>query len=189
MTDSSKTANARYHQSQIYLTGYRGSGKTSVAKILGIEIKRSVVDLDAEIVSMAGRPIKKIFHESGEEAFRDLETQSLIAASAKPPAIISLGGGAILRTQNRTLIAKSGICIWLDADPKIIVERLIQDDATASQRPGLTDLPMAKEVKKLMAQRRPLYDSISNFRVDTGEMKIAEVAEQIANWLTLPNKG
>jgi shikimate kinase len=193
MTESSITTSitqSHYRdRGQIYLTGYRGSGKTSVAQALSSLIQRPVVDLDAVIVSTAGKTVAEIFCDSGEQAFRDLETQCLIAASDQPLAIISLGGGAVLREQNRVLISQTGVCVWLDADPDEIVKRLANDDATSSQRPGLTELPMADEVTKLMSERRPIYQAVSDVRIDTSGRTIDQVAGQIANWLTLPNKG
>lgn len=188
------TSNTQHDRGQIYLTGYRGSGKTSVARVLAAIIDRPVVDLDAEVVSAAGKTIAEIFRDSGEQEFRDWETQCLSSASARPPAvispsIISLGGGAVLREKNRTLIKQSGVCVWLDADPGVIVDRLAGDDATASQRPGLTGLPMAEEVQNLMEERRPVYQAVSDLRIDTSGLSIEDVAEQIAKWLTLPNKG
>ncbi|KAA1258972.1 Shikimate kinase 2 [Rubripirellula obstinata] len=193
MSDPSITTTTQRPQhldrGQIYLTGYRGSGKTSVAHALSILIDRPVVDLDAVIVSTAGKTVAEIFRDAGEKAFRDLETQCLIGASSQSPTIISLGGGAVLREQNRAVISQSGVCVWLDADPNEIVARLTADNVTESQRPGLTDLPMAEEVEKLMLERRPIYEAVSDVRVDTSGRTIDEVAGQIANWLTLPNKG
>jgi shikimate kinase len=189
MTDSSNKTNAGPVNGQIFLTGFRGSGKTSVAAIVGSRIGLPTVDLDAEIVLAAGKTIADIFRDSGEDCFRDWETKLLKTAADGPQAIISLGGGAVLRPENRQLIRSSGVCIWLDADPVVIAKRLAGDEATESQRPGLTSLPVELEIRDLMQARRPIYDEISELRVDTDRLTIDQVAEQIADWLTLPNKG
>ncbi|TWT51264.1 Shikimate kinase 2 [Rubripirellula amarantea] len=173
----------------VYLTGYRASGKTSVAKRLGEQLGVPVIDLDAEIVSSAKASIAEIFSQSGEAGFRDLETEQLRrfaerVSGREPRAIIvSLGGGAILREVNRAVIAKSGPCVWLDADTATIIGRLRKDSASSHQRPGLTDLPLEQEVENLLATRRPLYQQVSQLRIDTSDLSIEEICRQIVDWL------
>ena len=167
----------------LYLTGYRASGKTSVAEALGAQLDADVVDLDAEIVAAAGKSIAEIFSEGGEICFRDWESSLLSRVAAGKPAIISLGGGAILRPENRDLIQASGQCVWLDATVEDVVQRLLGDQATESQRPGLTGLPMAAEVRQLMENRRPIYADVSDHCVDTTGKSIDQVADEIVAWM------
>ena len=88
-----------YHH--IYLTGYRGSGKTSVGKRLGQRLFLPVIDLDDRIEAAADMSIREIFAHEGEAGFRDRESAALRVAGVELPSVVSLGGGAILREENR----------------------------------------------------------------------------------------
>ena len=129
------------------------------------------------------RQSQKFFRDEGEQRFRDLET-TLIGQLAKgPAAVVSLGGGAVIRDENRRMIQDSGRCVWLDTEVDTILERLAADQATQTQRPGLTDLAMADEVRQLMTARRPLYEAVSEHRIDTTTKSIDQVANEIKSWL------
>ena len=150
-----------------------------------------MVDLDAEIAAVAEMTIPGIFAQSGEAGFRLLETEQLRRfTSAGPksgtivsPLIVSLGGGAILREVNRAMIASSGPCVWLDADAATIVARLAEDAATGDQRPDLTGLPMGQEVQQLLETRKPLYEAVSELRIDTSTRSIQQICDEILSWL------
>lgn len=170
----------------IYLTGYRGTGKTSVAKILADRLGRPMVDLDDLVESTAGCSIAQIFAKDGEPAFRDLETECLEtvakrSAAADPTGgeIVSLGGGAILRERNRSLIADSGVCIWLYADAQTLSERILGDQTSEERRPALTDLDHMQEIRQLLGQREPLYRSVAQHHFDTSQKTIQQIAEEI----------
>lgn len=150
----------------LYLTGYRGSGKTSVGKLLGTKLRRTVIDLDDCIEAEAGMSIREIFDREGEVGFRDRETNALKAVAHKSPSVISLGGGAILREENRKLIATTGQCVWLKVDADTVAKRLKRDSSTASRRPSLTSLPPREEIEALLAAREPLYQMASNLCVN-----------------------
>ena len=166
----------------IYLTGYRGTGKTSVGKILSETLEYPLVDLDDEIESEAGKTIREIFADGGETTFRDLETACLdaVAKHSDCRKIVSLGGGAILRPENRALIASSGTCVWLDADAETIAERINADATTGDRRPALTLLGQMDEIRELLQQREPLYREAANHRVDTAGKTIERIASEIA---------
>ncbi len=166
----------------IYLTGYRGTGKTSVAKILADRLGRPMVDLDDLVESTAGCSIAQIFAKDGESAFRDLETECLEAVAKRSTTageIVSLGGGAILRQQNRSLIAGSGVCVWLYADAQTLSERILGDQTSEARRPALTDLDHMQEIRQLLDQREPLYRSVAQHHCDTSQKTIQQIAEEI----------
>jgi shikimate kinase len=167
----------------LYLTGYRGTGKTSVGAILAKRLGRPLIDLDLAIEAAAGKSIREIFSGGGEAAFRDLESNALRTAVQSPAAVISLGGGAILRGENRRLIAGTGLCVWLDADAETIARRLAGDEATAGRRPALTSLGQLEEIRELLHRRREHYQAAAAFRVDTTGKTIAQVAEEIMSLL------
>ena len=162
----------------IYLTGFRGTGKTSVGSIISRERSLPLIDLDEKIETAAGKSIREIFDEGGEPMFRELESRSLADLVGRPRSVISLGGGTILRDSNRRLIRDSGICIWLDADAETLMDRIKSDATTGERRPSLTQLSPAEEIEQLLRDRRPLYQEVSTLRIDTAGKSIEQVAAE-----------
>ncbi|MAI70200.1 MAG: shikimate kinase [Rhodopirellula sp.] len=167
----------------IYLTGFRGTGKTSVGALLARSLRRTVIDLDGVVAANVGKSISEIFQDGGEVAFRDLESTALESVSQTENAVISLGGGAILRAGNRAIIRSTGVCIWLDCDAETIIRRLQQDDASLEQRPALTTLDESQEIRELLKHRYPLYQEAADHRLDTAGQTIEQVADQTMEWL------
>lgn len=163
----------------LFLTGYRGTGKTSVGTILSRRLSLPLIDLDDRVQRAAGKTIHKIFAESGEEYFRDLESQALAEVVIGPRSIISLGGGAVLRDQNRDLIRAHGTCVWLQAEPRTLAARIRSDAASQSQRPALTELSGEEEVREILHRRLPLYEAAADFSVSTERKSLEQVAEEI----------
>ena len=94
----------------LFLTGYRGTGKSTIGRHLAGQLSRRCVDLDEEIERRVGKTIRQIFDEGGEEAFRHFEAEALEAVTQAEASVIALGGGAIIKEGNRRLIAKTGWC-------------------------------------------------------------------------------
>lgn len=163
----------------LYLTGYRGCGKSTVAKVLAETLNRPLVDLDERIESDAEMTIAEIFQRETESGFRRRETSCLKTVSRDPPRVISLGGGAILSDENRRTIAATGWCVWLDADPSVIADRLAGDATTRDRRPSLTGRPVLQEIREVMSAREPLYRDVSDLRIDTSEQSVREIVDQI----------
>ncbi len=172
----------------LYLTGYRGSGKTSIGRILTEPLGLPLIDLDAEIESTTQKTIREIFAEGGEQRFRDVEADELARFAAGEPAIISLGGGAILRPSNFDLIRETGWSVWLDADAETLANRIRGDVTTADRRPSLTSKSGIDEIRSLLVQRVPIYKSIASLRVDTTSQSMPEIAAVIADWFTQLDK-
>lgn len=168
---------------KLYLTGYRGSGKTSVAKELAICLGLDAVDLDDAIELAAGQSIQQIFANEGEAGFRDREQAALDAVSTGPTTIVALGGGTVLREANRQTIGMTGRCVWLDADHQTLASRIQADDTSAVRRPSLTELDPGEEIRRLAAERQPLYKQVSDLRVETTGKSVTEIAEEILHWL------
>ncbi len=102
------------------LIGYRGTGKSTVGRILADRLNRKFLDADLEIEARAGRSIRSIFTEWGEAVFRDWEEQTLAElTSAFPDAIVATGGGVVLREINRHRIRGLGFVVWLRADASV----------------------------------------------------------------------
>lgn len=172
--NSSKT-----RPNHLYLTGYRGCGKSTIAKELAARLNFPLIDLDELIELEAGMTIAKIFEAESEAGFRDRESVSLQQVAAGTRSVISLGGGAILRPNNREIIAQSGWCVWLDASPETIADRLSTDATTGQRRPSLTGLPVVEEIETVMRTREPLYRDSSHLRIDTTDRSIVQIASEI----------
>lgn len=170
----------------VFLIGYRGSGKTTVGRLLGERLSLSVIDTDVLVERAAGRTIAAIFAEEGEPAFRDLETIAIKNAVENAPAVISLGGGAILREENRELLKLSGIVFWLHAPAEVLWERIAADKQSADTRPALTHQTGLAEVHAVLSAREPLYRQTAHHIIDA-EPPPDDIAYEIAQKLKTEN--
>ena len=118
----------------IVLIGYRGTGKSTVGKLLAMRLGRQFVSTDEEIIKRAKRTIPEIVAQEGWEYFRDLESEVCREFAGRDRLVIDTGGGAILRTQNVEALKKSGTLFWLTASVETITKRIGRDN----QRPSLT---------------------------------------------------
>ncbi len=135
------------------LIGMPGCGKSTIGHLLAEQTGRPFVDLDAEIVKAAGRPIPEIFAAEGEGAFRKLETQVLREFSKRSGLVIATGGGIVTTPENRDLLKQNSRVIFLKRD----LDRLPTDGRPVSQSNRLEDL---------LAQRRPFYETWSDLQAD-----------------------
>ena len=170
----------------LFLIGYRGTGKTTVASLLGERLNCSVLDSDVVVQDRAGRTIAEIFASDGEPAFRDLEQAVVADLAAGQPGVVSLGGGAILRQANQEELAGHHV-VWLQASPNKIAGRLASDEISPDQRPSLTGKGLLEEIEQVLAERTPIYQQCATITVDTDDMTPAEVADEILRQLALPH--
>ncbi len=166
----------------LYLIGYRGSGKSTVAPLIAQLLDREWLDSDQQIELLTGCPVSEIFQQYDESTFRQWETTVVEALSKRDGLIVSLGGGAVLAKYNRELLSQSGRTVWLTASPAELWQRISQDQASQTLRPNLTDLDGMAEVVHVLAQRREIYEACADYTVDTSGLSPKQVAEQIANW-------
>ena len=120
------------------LIGYRGTGKTSVARRVAEQMQWQFVDADAMLEQIAGRTIAEIFAAEGENRFRDLESTVIQELTMRSSTVIASGGGVILRAENRAALER-GYVAWLKAKPETVLQRIREDQASATQRPNLTE--------------------------------------------------
>jgi shikimate kinase len=163
----------------LILIGYRGCGKSTVGQLLAQQLNWEHLDSDAQVASRAGKSIRRIFAEDGQAAFRQLEAEAVAQLVRRPRSVVSLGGGAVLRADNRRAIAACGSVIWLRARPETLAERILNDPATPAQRPDLSAAGGREEIDQLLAERTPLYRQCASLVVDTDGRSPAEVTAQI----------
>jgi shikimate kinase len=167
------------HPERILLIGYRGTGKTTVGRLLACELGWAFADCDDLVESAAGKSVADIFAEEGETGFRDREAAALGELCGRGRLVIATGGGAVLRAENRELLRSAGFTAWLSARPETIWSRLETDPITAHRRPNLTAAGGVEEVRKLLADREPLYQAVADFAVDADVASPESVAATI----------
>lgn len=169
----------------IVLVGYRGSGKTTIGQKLADRLWQELVDTDALVVQRAGRSIREIFETRGEAAFRALEADVVRETLKLNDVIISLGGGAVLREENREAIRASGHkVVYLRCEAEELLRRIQADAATAEQRPSLTSLGgNLEEVERLLAEREPIYRSVMTAELDVTNLSVEEAVVYIVRLL------
>lgn len=163
----------------IALIGLRGCGKSVVARELVKLCGGEHVDTDEVITARAAKSIAAIFAEEGEAAFRRLERDVIAELVGRPPAVIGVGGGAVLDRQNVDNLESVATLVWLKAPVDVLWRRVSVDPATASTRPPLTDRMGIEEIEHLLAQRSPLYEQASDLTIDTTQLTPPEVAKAI----------
>lgn len=174
---------------RIILIGYRGTGKTTVARLLAQRLECGWVDTDDEIEHRAGMTIAEMFKTQGEGAFRDLEAKVVADLVRRDPSVVSLGGGAVLTEENRKAISRGCRVFWLRADPATIQQRLQLDPASAERRPNLTPHGGLDEIVRVLGHRESIYESCAHHAVDTDEKTPEQAADEILSLLHVPRGG
>src|SRR3972149_1082191 len=142
----------------IFLYGPPGTGKSTVGKILARNLKLPFVDLDRIIEKNAGMPISLIVEQQGELMFRNFETSTLRALVDETESVVALGGGALLRDENRSFAESHGRVILLIAKLETLLERLNED---SMKRPLLSG-DLGEKLSSLLAKRYEHYASFTN---------------------------
>ena len=151
----------------VILVGYRGTGKTTVARQLAVQLGWQAVDADDAIEKLAGKTIKEIFADDGEATFRDLESQVVKELTSGDDQVLAMGGGAILRATNRNVMRENGLVFWLTADAETLFPRIIGDPSTNARRPNLTSAGGIREIENLLAERQDAYRAAAHHEIDT----------------------
>ena len=159
----------------IYLIGFMGTGKTTISHKLQQLTQAEEVDMDAWIVEKNGMSINDMFDKYGEAYFRDRETDAIREIAGYAPAIVSCGGGAVLREENTHIMKESGRIVLLTATPKTVYERV--KDST--DRPLLNGNMNVEHIANLMEKRRKVYEEASDIQVETDGKTPHEIAKEI----------
>ena len=161
----------------IFIVGPMGSGKSTVGKILSDELFLNFFDTDEEIENRTGASIDWIFDLEGEEGFRKRESGVLEEMVQKNSVVLSTGGGIILSENNRELLSSRGTVFYLATPISVQVERTAKD----KDRPLLKTGDPGQILKELHEKRKNLYESVSDYIVETEDKSSQEVASEIIN--------
>jgi shikimate kinase len=169
----------------LVLIGYRGTGKSTVGRILAERLDRPFLDSDREIEARSERTIASLFSEWGEPTFRDWEERTIAELTgANPGAVLATGGGAVLREANRRRLRDFGFVAGLTADPAELARRLEADRPGLAERPALTSAGTLEEIAQVLAARTPLYAGLADAIIPTDGKDPRDVAEAILEaWL------
>ncbi len=159
----------------MYLVGFMGAGKTTVARALAKRLDWQVEDIDDRVEKRERRDIPTIFRQEGEPYFRALEQQELIALLPTRGTVVATGGGTIVEPVTRELMLRDGAVVWLDAPFATILERVPLD----GRRPLAAD---RIEMESLYNQRLMAY-SRAHLRLDAGRGSVEDLVDQIVEWL------
>ena len=160
---------------KVYLVGFMGAGKSSVARALAKRLDWKVEDIDTRIERAERRDIPAIFRDNGEPYFRAREREALIGLLAERGVVVASGGGTFADASNRELMLRDGAVVWLDAPFETVVRRVPNDGRRplAADRPGMEQLYN----QRLVAYRQ------AHLRVDAGRGSVEELVEHIVEWL------
>lgn len=159
----------------IYLIGFMGAGKSTVAGALKAATGAKRIEMDQMIVEQQGMAISEIFERFGEEHFRNLETELLKSFADKADMIVSCGGGSVLRDENAALMKKSGRIVLLTATPETIYERVKH----SSDRPILNGNMNIDFIRELMEKRRTRYEAVADVMIATDGKTTKEICDEI----------
>ena len=167
----------------IYLIGYRCTGKSTVGRMLAARRGLGFDDTDEVIVAGEQKSIARIVADRGWPHFRELEKKYLRHVSARGNTVIATGGGIVLHPDNIACMQNSGPIIWLRAGFRTIMDRLQQDPATAASRPALTRQALAEEVRTTLDARRALYRRAADLSIRTDGVRSDEIVARIQDRL------
>ena len=162
------------NKNNIFLIGPMGSGKTSVAKKLSKKLGKQFADTDAKVTNKTGVDINYIFDIEGEVGFRKREEATLKECMLKNNIVLSTGGGIVLSVNNRHLLKKHGVVVYLETS----VESQEVRTRLSNNRPLLKNKEHKKTLQELMLTRGPLYEEIADITINTNNKSIEEVATE-----------
>ncbi len=160
---------------KLYLVGFMGAGKSTVARALAKRLDWKVEDIDERVEKRERRDISTIFRQEGEPYFRSVEQEELIALLPARGTVVATGGGTIVEPVAREMMLRDGAVIWLDAPFATVLDRVPLD----GRRPLAAD---RLEMESLYNQRLMAY-SRAHLRLDAGKSSVEDLVDQIVDWL------
>jgi shikimate kinase len=161
-------------QPAVVLIGPPGSGKSTIGLLLADRLGLSFRDTDTDVEAVAGKPVSDVFVEDGEAAFRELEAVAVQAALEGHDGVLSLGGGAVLHGPTQELLAGHRV-VYL----RVGLDQAVKRVGLASARPLLVLNPRS-QLRKLMEERRPVYERLAVTTVETDDREPEDIVTEIA---------
>lgn len=166
----------------IVLIGLRGSGKTTVGKILARKLGREFIEMDELIARKAGLAIPEFVEKHGWERFRELEAEITAQVAGSDNIVNASGGGVVTGEQNVTKLKESGVLVWLQADIDTLLKRIGEDK---ERPPLLAGISRREEMETISKERKPLYQRAADLTVNTENKAPEEVADQVISLLAV----
>lgn len=168
----------------IFLIGFMGAGKSTIARTLQRELGFPLVEMDERIVQEQGMSINDIFAQYGEAHFREIESQLVVDLGKQEPSIVSCGGGVVVRPENTQNMKKSGRIVLLKASPETIFERV----KNSTDRPILNGHMNVEYIAELVEKRRALYEEAADITIQTDGKTREQICEEIIGKLRDTNE-
>jgi shikimate kinase len=166
----------------LFLIGYRGTGKSTVAELVAKHLGWEWIDADTLLEQRAGRSIRQIFEADGEETFRAREAELLAELCARERIVVATGGGVVVRPENRERLKHAGVVVWLTADATTLWQRLQSCSTTWQRRPNLT-VGGLDEIIEHSRRREPWYAECAHLVIDTAPLSPEQVADVVGEKL------
>lgn len=159
----------------IILIGPMGAGKTTIGRQIAKKLGKQFYDSDHEIEQRTGADIPWIFEIEGEDGFRKRESQVLAELVTQDNIVLSTGGGAVLKQENREALSNNGFIIYLQSSP----EKLYKRTAGDKRRPLLQGDDRLAQIKKILKEREQYYKSLSNKIINTDKLTVKQIVREI----------
>jgi len=172
----------------IFLIGYRCSGKTKAGKLIAGILNRQFIDTDLKVVEEEGMTILEIVDKKGWNFFREKESAVLKKVCNHDKQIVATGGGIVLNKENTVNMKKNGTIVWLKATIETVKKRMPLDSKTKDFRPSLTSKELDEEIKETLLLRKPYYEKAMDFSIDTDNLNVDGVCKAVITNLALQKK-
>jgi len=164
----------------VVLIGMRGSGKTTIGKLLARRLGKQYIEMDELIVQRLGLSIPEIVDKYGWQKFRDTEAEITLEVGGVDDVVNATGGGVVTRDENIRELKKKGNLVWLKANTDTLLKRI----GNGQSRPSLTGKSPREDMEAVMAERSPIYQRAADFIVDTEGKQPEEIVDAIVKLLT-----
>jgi len=168
----------------IYLTGMMGSWKTTVGKKLAKALGWTFFDIDDVVERNTSMKVVDIFQQHGADVFREYETEALNKISKLNQVVVATGGGTVMSSINRKMMSESGFVIFFKTHPNVLADRI----RNVKKRPVLRqDISVQEQLETLWEERKPYYESIADYTLNTDSLTPNAVVTMIKNNIVLQN--